>query len=168
MNLARATHLSRRFVTSLWPGGPSRAGEQWVTGQLLPAELELWKRMSGADRRHALGVARRVERALGHEASRPVVAAALLHDVGKLAARIGTLRRVAATVVDPRPGWEDRRGWRRRLALYRDHGRLGADMLSLAESDPLTVAWAAQHHLPPERWTVPRLLADALKSADDD
>jgi hypothetical protein len=168
MNVAHATHLGRRFVTSLWPGGPGQAGEQWVAGHLLPGELELWKRMSGADRRHALGVARRVERDLGHEASRAVVAAALLHDVGKVAARIGTLRRVAATVVDPRPGWENQPGWRRRFALYRDHGRLGADMLSLAESDPLTIAWAAQHHLPPGRWTLPRPIADALKAADDD
>ena len=41
-------------------------------------------------------------------------------------------------------------------------------MLTVAGSDALTVAWAREHHLPPEQWTVERHLADALKAADDD
>jgi len=96
------------------------------------------------------------------------MAAALLHDVGKLASGLGTFGRVVATLIRARPGWEDRRGWRRRVALYRDHPRLGADLLALAGSDALTVDWAAQHHLPPDRWTVPAPLAHALKAADND
>ena len=61
-------------------------------------ELELWRRMSGADRRHAHGVAKRVERSLGNEATAPVLAAALLHDVGKVDADLGTYGRVIATL----------------------------------------------------------------------
>ena len=67
-------HLAKRFAGSLWPWGPGAAAEAWVAGWMVPGEGELWRRLSGADRRHALGVARRVERALGHEASRPVIA----------------------------------------------------------------------------------------------
>ena len=44
--------------------------------------------------------------------------------------------------------------WRRRIGLYLRHDRVGADLLSSAGSDPLTVAWAGEHHRPPERWTV--------------
>ena len=49
-----------------------------------------------------------------------------------------------------------------------EHPRLGADLLGMAGSAPLTVAWAAEHHLPPEDWTVPRPIGEALKAADDD
>jgi hypothetical protein len=30
------------------------------------------------------------------------------------------------------------------------------------------VAWAREHHLPEDQWTVPPHLAHALKDADDD
>ena len=119
---------------------------------LLPGERALWGRMSGADRRHAVGVARQVGRD-------DLAAAALLHDVGKIESRLGTLARVAATVVGPRT---------RRFAMYRDHPAIGARLLQEAGSAGLTVAWAAEHHLPRERWTVPQEVADVLKAADDD
>ncbi len=41
-------------------------------------------------------------------------------------------------------------------------------MLTEAGSDPLTVAWAREHHLPPLQWTVDPVVAEALHSADDD
>ena len=44
------------------------------------------------------GVARKVEVALGDEASRPVLAAALLHDVGKTESGLSTYGRVIATI----------------------------------------------------------------------
>ena len=75
-------HNVKRFFGSLRPGPPPRADLEWAEGHLLPAEVDLWRLMSNPDKRHALRVARRVEVALGHEATRPVMAAALLHDVG--------------------------------------------------------------------------------------
>ena len=48
------------------------------------------------------------------------------------------------------------------------HPDLGADLLQLAGSDPLTVAWAREHHLPEPEWTVPTPIGRALKDADDD
>jgi hypothetical protein len=172
------THLVRRFFGSLWPGGPALPDETWVSSQLLAGEQDLWRRMSGPDRRHAVGVARRVDQALasaGLEASRPVLAAALLHDVGKLDARLGTYGRVIATVAGRLGGpampqaWSQTKGFTRRVGLYLRHSQLGAERLRLAGSDPLTVSWTAQHHLPPEYWTVePPEVAWALKNADDD
>ncbi|MCU1461551.1 MAG: hypothetical protein JWO37_1626 [Acidimicrobiales bacterium] len=167
-------HLVRRFLGSLWPGGPSAAGTEWAEARLLPAEQELWLRMSGPDRRHALAVGHRVERTLGHEATRPVLAAAMLHDVGKTASGLGTLARVGATLVGLGGGrtqardLQRRRGLTRRIGLYLRHDDIGADMLAIAGSDPLTVAWTREHHRPPAEWTVDRHLAEALKAADDD
>lgn len=167
-------HLLRRFLGSLRPGGPSAADQAWVEARLLPGEQALWRRMSGPDRRHAAAVAREVERALGHEATRPVLAAALLHDVGKIESGLRTYGRVVATLSASVAGhemaeaWRKQRGFVRRVGLYLHHPELGGDLLALAGSDPLTVAWTREHHLPEERWTVPRHLGRALKAADDD
>jgi hypothetical protein len=117
---------------------------------------------------------------------RDVVAAALLHDVGKVEAGLGTWARAGVTFAGMAFGREQLvtwsgaaveaagtagggvRAWRRRIGLYFLHDRVGADLLREAGSDPLTVAWAGEHHRPPERWSVDRRVADALKLADDD
>ena len=172
--MAGASHLVKRFFGSLVPIGPSDEDEAWVHEQLLDEELDLWRRMSKVDRRHAAGVARRVERSLGAEATRPVLAAALLHDCGKVVSGLGTYGRVIATVSvklaghDIAVAWSETRGFTRRVGLYVEHPRLGSELLGLAGSAPLTVAWAAEHHLPPEEWTVPIEIGEALKAADDD
>lgn len=172
--MAGASHLVRRFAGSLRPGGPSRADDVWLRGHLLPGEVELWDRMSNPDRRHAAGVARRVARSLGADATRPVLAAALLHDTGKSVAGLRTYGRVVATLSAAVAGrstataWTEGRGFTRKVGLYLSHPRLGGDLLALAGSDALTVAWAREHHRPPDEWTLPRPIADALKAADDD
>jgi hypothetical protein len=161
-------------VGSLRPGGPRPVDAAWASGLLSPAELAIWRRLSGPDRRHAVGVARRVDAALDH-ADRAVLAAALLHDSGKLDSGLGTWARVPATLVGltgrrrlvrrwaGRPG-----GLRRRVALYLDHPARGAARLRAAGSDPLAVAWAAEHHLPEDRWSVPPGVGRVLHAADDD
>lgn len=167
MTLRYGAHLVRRFVGSLRPGGPDVAEERWALDNLIAGEAELWATMSGPDRRHAVGVARRTAAALGAEATRPVLAAALLHDVGKVCAGLGLLGRVVATVVGGLAPRRARR-WRGRIGRYVAHPELGAELLAGVGSDELTVAWAREHHRPPTRWTVPRRVADALKAADDD
>ena len=166
--LHRTGHLVRRFCGSLRPGGPSSVDEVWVAGLLGDAELDLWLQMSGADRRHAVGVARRVAGLLdtseGMAPDAPVMAAALLHDVGKVRSGLGTFGRVAATgLAAVAPGrvnrWPDRGGVKGRIGLY---------LLSAAGSAPLTVAWTLEHHRPADRWSMDRRLADVLHAADDD
>jgi predicted Zn-dependent protease len=123
-----------------------------------------------------VAVARRTAAILGHRADRAVLAAALLHDVGKLDARLGVYGRVVATVSGAVVGhdpdvvraWTRSRGFTRRVGLYLQHPKLGGDMLALAGSDPLTVAWTREHHLPPDDWSVPVEIGLALKAADDD
>ena len=174
--MARTGHLVTRFFGSMWPGGPAGAQARWAESQLLDGEVDLWRRMSGPDRRHAVGVARRVERMLGVEASRPVLAAALLHDVGKTESGVGTYGRVIATVSGAAIGrdpatiqdWTRTRGFTRKVGLYLQHPKLGGDLLAMAGSDPLTEAWAREHHLPEDEWTIPVDIGRALKAADDD
>ena len=167
-------HLAKRFFTSLWPGGPGPEDEAWARSHLLEGEARLWAQLSGPDRRHAVGVGRRVEAALGAGADRPVLAAALLHDVGKLTAHLGTYGRVVATLSGAVAGretaqaWSTTFGFTRRVGLYLRHPELGGDLLVVAGSDELTVTWAREHHLPAEQWTLDRHIADALKAADDD
>lgn len=172
--MAAAAHLVKRFFGSVVPVGPKQEDEAWARSHLLDAEVEIWERMSRVDRRHAAGVARRVEVALGNEATRPILAAALLHDCGKVVSGLGTYGRVIATLSvklaghDIATAWSETRGFTRKVGLYVEHPRLGADLLGMAGSAPLTVAWTAEHHLPPEDWTVPREIGEVLKAADDD
>ncbi len=127
---AHATHLVRRFVCALSPAPPAPADDVWASDCLVPGELALWRRMSNPDRRHAIEVARRFAAARPH-AERAELAAALLHDVGKVASGLGTGARVVATVVGPRT---------QRFRQYHDHEDLGVSMLRAAGSDPATIA----------------------------
>lgn len=168
-----AGHLVRRFLGSL---APRRLGADectWVAGHLSAAEADLFDRMGRADQRHALGVAQRAVGALGDEAGAPVVAAALLHDVGKVESGLGTYGRVMATLSarvagrDMAEAWSQTSGMTRRIGLYLRHEELGAEMLELAGSDPLTVAlvrgWSDPDGVP----AAPPGVLPALRAADD-
>lgn len=173
--MARLGHLASRFFETLLPIGPDEGDAAWALEQLLPGERAVWSRMAAADRRHAVGVARRTVAALGpHEAGREVVAAALLHDSGKLESGLGAVARAVATVAASVAGrqaaesWSDGDGPARRIGLYLRHPQVGARLLTAAGSHPLTTAWAAEHHLPEATWSVPAPIGRALKAADDD
>ena len=127
--MTQAAHLVRRFAGSL---SARRPDDTLAAQSLDPAELALWRRFGAADQRHSLVVAQRLL-AAHPDAPRHEVAAALLHDIGKLDAQLGTFRRVAATVLVT--GDRDRR--------YRDHERLGAALLRSVGSDERTVAIVA-------------------------
>lgn len=175
MNPAHVGHLARRFFGSLRPGPPSPTDEAWAIAHLNPGQEALWRRLSNPDRRHGVEVARAVIDELGERATDPVVAAALLHDSGKVVSGFGTFSRVAATlvwgVIDHAKAdeWQHHdRALLRRLGQYRLHPELGGDLLEKASSDPLTVAWAREHHQPVERWTIDREIGAVLKACDDD
>ncbi len=88
--LVSLDHLARRFVTSLSRRPPSAADEDWARTWLTDEEAKLWAAMPSADRRHAVEVCRRFL-ARRPDASRPEIAGALLHDVGKVQSGLGTL-----------------------------------------------------------------------------
>jgi len=178
--LADGLHLVRRFFGSLSPAPPPPADDAWAVAHLGSGEGDLWQRMSNPDRRHAVAVARAVVADLGPGTEREVVAAALLHDVGKVVSGFGTFRRVGATLIwagleRARPDRERAARWAsadrttlRRLGQYRRHPELGAGLLAAAGAHELTVAWAREHHRRPERWSVPPDVGAVLKACDDD
>ena len=167
-------HLVRRFFGSLRPGGPAENDRAWVESTLSEAEYGLWGRMDGPDRRQSVRVALEVERRLGHQATLPILAAALLHDVGKIDAGLGTWGRVVATMsakvagADTARLWIKSKGFTRKVGLYLLHPEIGADMLELVGSDPLTVAWTQDHHKPAAEWTINADVAAVLHDVDDD
>ncbi len=173
--MASLVHLAGRFFGSVRPGAPAHRDEQWAISKLTDTERGLWQQMSNPDRRHAVGVAQMVASELGSEAVRPVLAAALLHDVGKIVSGLRTPARVLATlvwVVVPSaraPRWCDStRSWVRRFGQYHCHPELGERLLVEAGADLLTSSWAADHHRPPAQWRVAPHLGVVLKVCDGD
>ena len=145
--MTSVSHLARRFTTSLSRRPPVASDRDWALSQLSVAEAELWQRMTVQDRRHSILVARRFVQFAGAPKTQEV-AAALLHDVGKVASGLGTFRRVLATLIGPRTN---------KFRAYHDHERLGAEMLRAAGSATVTT------ELVQGRGSA----ADALRRADD-
>jgi hypothetical protein len=175
----KIVHLSRRFFGALWPGAPRAADVEWVRGVLDDSEFTQFRRQPNHDQRHAIGVARDVERRL---ADTPYAAdprwpeAALLHDIGKLDAHLGVYGRVVATVAGHAAGphmadaWSAKRGFTRRVGLYLRHAELGADRIRIAQGSEEAARWAAAHHHP-EEWDatgIPAEVVTALDAADND
>jgi hypothetical protein len=175
-------HLAGRFLAALLPGGPPEVAERWALETMTEPEAELWRRMSGPDRRHGVAVARRAASLLGAaEADRAFLTAALFHDVGKVEAAFGTLARAGVTLAaiifgrerviawaGPPTQPDQRRSLRARAGLYLAHDRVGAQLLETAGGEPLAIAWAREHHTPSVRWSVDPRLGEALKAADGD
>jgi hypothetical protein len=126
-------HLVRRFFASFSRTPPAAEDEAWARSQLLPLERALWARQAVEDRRHCIGVARRFV-AARPDAPRAAVAGALLHDIGKVDAQLGTFGRATARIVGGRTA---------RMRSYLDHERIGAEWLAEGGSDPVTVELVA-------------------------
>ncbi|MBI2168294.1 MAG: HD domain-containing protein [Actinobacteria bacterium] len=146
---------------------------------LTPPEFELWSAQPRYDLRHTLGVARRAEALLGAAAEPRWLAAALLHDVGKVRAHLGIFGRVTATLLMIGIGrarvasWHSWSGIRGRFGRYAVHGPAGADLIQQAGGRNEVATWADAHHrvrrgqalsLP----GIPQSVAIALREADRD
>ena len=147
--LSKITHLTKRFVLSLVPSQVHEIEQQWVQSVLSPSEFDVWNNMMVQDRRHSVMVGRRFVM-YRPTATQSEIAGALLHDVGKSVARLGTLARVFATLVGPRTS---------RFRQYHDHESIGATMLRSIGSDELTISMVGG--------TCVGELRQALSRADD-
>lgn len=139
-------HLVARFLEFL-SSPPLDPGEVAVVERLLdPGERAVFLAQPAQDQRHGLRMALRLEDAEARKA-------ALLHDSGKRHARLGVVGRVWGTMVAllrlPRRG---------RVAVYLNHGPVGARDLAEIGSSTLVVAYTRDHHgewpavIPPELW----------------
>lgn len=128
-------HLSRRWWGTV-RARPLREDElSWVKERLLDEEFALWTTMDWRDQRHALLVAERFDglrsaAPAAHVPEREVVAAALLHDVGKAESKLSTLERVLVTIVGGRTD---------RFRSYLEHESLSWELCRRAGSSAITL-----------------------------
>ncbi len=166
--MSRARHLVGRFVSSLAAPALDDADLTFVKLQLTTEELAVWSTLGRADRAESVAVARRVAVAIGRDVDPDYLAAALLHDVGKVDAELGTFGRGGATVVAALVSHGRARAWPNQIGAYVAHDERGADKLRAAGARPTAVAWAAAHHRP-ERYAatgIPPEICVVLAQAD--
>ena len=135
--LKNQRHLFRRFFTSLSKRPPSTNDVSWVNEKLLANEFALWSRMKPHDQRHSIEVARRFIE-LHPTFSRDEVAAALLHDIGKVHNELGVMGRVVATIVGPKGT---------KFREYHNHEVIGLNLCRAAGSSTETLRlldWSAE------------------------
>jgi hypothetical protein len=111
---------------------------------------ELFARQAPQDQRHALAVYEALFE--GGHTGQDLLTAALLHDVGKVAARLPAWQRGMFVLAERcLPGMLDRavrdetRRWWRSLADYAEHAEIGARWAEEAGCSPLTVALIRRH-----------------------
>lgn len=121
-------HLAKRTYTSYRAQPLNNSEQEEVSRILLPTELELWHRFPTEDQRHSYIVMKRFQDRMP-SASPPQLRAALLHDIGKIAAPLSTTMRVVATFVGPRTA---------AFRAYHDHEEIGLQMLA-GHSDLVTI-----------------------------
>ena len=157
MSWARAAYRSRQFLGAV----RARVGEEEraeVSARLTPREQALFFSMEVSDQRHALDVLR-VVKANG-QADASLLAAALLHDVGKGRTTVWQrvafvllnavsprlLRRLASVDGAPAGGGSAfGGGWRGALARSLDHAERGAALAEAAGSTAETVRLIRLH-----------------------
>ncbi len=175
---ARLVNLIRRQVAALSRLQASPAEQAWAASVLQPAELGLWRRLSAHDQHHSVEVARGVERRLAgteYAGDGRWLAAALLHDIGKVLSGLSLPERIVATLLGKVIAVRAARDWaaapsgqKRRLGLYLTHGPAGAEWIRSAGGREEVAAWAEAHQrLPcPQVAAVPGPVARALSESD--
>ncbi len=144
-------HLVRRFFDVAVSRPLSWSERAAVQGWLSPETNTVFLAQGDQDQRHGYGAALTVV-AAGVD-DREVIAAALLHDIGKRHARLGILGRTLASIMILL-----HMSLGERMTAYRDHGLLGARELARLGAPPLAIDFAMHHHgdrpssIPPETW----------------
>ena len=147
-----------QFLRALTAGVSENEAEQ-AMHVLTPEARRLFRRQAVQDQRHALAVYRALRRS-GHTDHR-LLAAALLHDVGKADARLPAWQRAVIVLMDrlaprilARLGQEDAHGrllslaegWRRPFVVHARHPQVGARWAREAGCSSRTVALIRRHH----------------------
>jgi len=152
--MPRALYRVHQFIQAL-AAQPLTPRERERVASILPASQQvLFGRMSASDQRHSLQVMQTVT-AQG-ESDADLLAAALLHDLGKSFYPLRLWERPAVVLIRHlRPLAADRwgrqtegepLGWRRPFVIYEQHAVWGARMAEAAGCSPRTVWLIRWHH----------------------
>jgi hypothetical protein len=128
--------------------------ERQLVGRYLSPPLQrLFDQLSVADQRHSLDVLYAL-REKGYN-DRDLLAAALLHDVGKIGAKLYLWQRVAIVLLQAtwpalldELAWGDPASWRYAFYLRREHPEIGARLAQENGASPLTVELIRRHQVP--------------------
>jgi putative nucleotidyltransferase with HDIG domain len=162
----------RQLRSNLTAGPLSDAASREVGALLAPAEWALFGRFSAADQWHSYRVLCDLRRAGYNDPD--LLAAALLHDVGKTRYPLSAGDRTAIVVGAVLfPGWAARWGqgapdsWRRPFVVRAQHPAWGAEMAAAAGSRPVVVELIRRHQDKPPAADELAGLLRALQWADD-
>ncbi len=152
--MPRSLYRVYQFFQALTARRLSSQEREQVASLLAPSQQALFGRMNAGDQRHSLHV---MQSLLAEKRTGPdLLAAALLHDVGKsfhplrlwerpVVVLIRHYRPEAAVYWGRQPGkkyW----GWTRPFVIYEQHADWGAKMAEDAGCSPLTVWLIRWHH----------------------
>jgi putative nucleotidyltransferase with HDIG domain len=169
--MTRTAYRASQFLQALLPPPTIEAAR--LADPHLPAALQpLYQRLSRAEQSHALAVLRAL---LGAGHTDPdLLAAALLHDIGKTRAPLHLPDRVLVVLAQrfapaALESWSRGapRGWRRPFVVAAQHADWGAEILEQSGASARLVDLVRRHHaaLPPPGADADDLLA-ALQHAD--
>jgi exopolyphosphatase/pppGpp-phosphohydrolase len=176
MSLGRVLYRVRQFYLALRADADPRDLEQ-ARSVLTPAQMALFTGMQSNERAHAMSVYRQLM--VQGETSSDLLAAALLHDVGKSLSPLRLWERVLivlARAVFPAQSrrWGNLpaaglRGWRRAFVVAEQHPAWGAALAAEASASPRLVALIRLHQELPSTDADPetRRLLSKLQAVDD-
>jgi hypothetical protein len=169
--ISRLAYRSRQFWNALF--GPRKHLKSESLSYLSPSQQQLFRRMQSSEQAHAFQLLKSLETA--GQVQPDLLAAALLHDVGKILHPMTVFDRVIV-VLGKRlfPRWARRwaesapKGLRLPFVVAENHAQWGAELAAGAGATPLTVELIRRHQEEPFQAPssqTERLLA-ALQAAD--
>lgn len=170
--MARPLYRVRQFLQALTARVRPEEWEE-VENLLPPQAVALFRQMPRSDQRHSLDVMHTL-RARGHEA-RPLLTAALLHDVAK-ADGVRLWHRVPLVLIKAvRPAWlgrlasPRRESWRYGFYLLLTHPQRGAEWALRAGCDPQAAELICRHQDAPAKDAMSQMdiWLRALQAADE-
>lgn len=152
--MTRAGYRVRQMLAALRPRPDSR-GLRRASELLPPAQWRLFQALPAAEQAHALRVLHRLEHQGEQDAD--LLAAALLHDVGKSLQPISPLERALVVFVGRlapqlrrRWGSPEANGWRRGFVVAQQHPAWGAELLAKTGASPALIELVRLHQTEPD------------------